>query len=155
MESSSLIFYQLQHLAAMVSRQSDQILLERLGIGMSQLRILNMLEQDPNTAQRKIANRLGQTEASISRQIKLMAGKGLLAVGVSPRSKREHVALLTAKGAKMTEAAKEVLEAYYQPAAGLLTDKQRKYLDETLEMLHSHTCVPGKPFACDSYRRTS
>lgn len=133
----------------MMLRQSDQVLQERLGIGLSQLRILTMLEHDPNARQRQLADRLGQTEASVSRQIKLMAEKGYLTVAVNPKSRREHRAAITPKGSKITLAAQEALALYNQPIDELLGDKQRKALAEALVVLHAHTCVPGKPFACD------
>jgi len=148
-EPISAIPYLLQHTATMLLRQSDQVLQERLGIGMSQLRILTMLEHEPNVQQRKLADRLGQTEASISRQIKLMSEKGFLMVMVNPKSKREHITVLAPKGIKITEAAKEVLAAYHQPVAELLSDKQSKQLVEALTAFHGHVCAPGKPFACD------
>ena len=59
--------YLLQHTATILMRQSDQVLQERLGIGMSQLKLLMMLQNSPNVQQRKLAECLGQTEASISR----------------------------------------------------------------------------------------
>lgn len=149
MEPVSSIAYLLQHTATMMMRQSDQVLQERLGIGMSQFRILMLLQLEPGVQQRKLADCLGQTEASISRQIKLMADKGLLTVAVNPKSKREHVMVLTPKGVKITEAAKDVLAGYNQPVNDLLGEKQRKQLSEMLASLHDHTCAAGKPFACD------
>lgn len=149
MEPDLAIPYLLQHTATMMSRQSDQVLQERLGVGVSQLRILTMLEHEPNVQQRKLADRLGQTEASISRQVKLMAEKGYLTVTTNPKSKREHVTVLTPKGIKIAAAAKEVLTIYHQPVNELLNEKQRKQLAETLALLHGHTCTPGRPFACD------
>jgi DNA-binding MarR family transcriptional regulator len=149
MEPISAIPYLLQHTATMMLRQSDQVLQERLGIGMAQMRILAMLEHDPNARQRQLADRLGQTEASISRQIKLMAEKGYITVGLNPKSRREHRAVITPKGAKIIEAAEEVLALYHHPIDEILGEKERKALAETLVALHTHTCVPGKPFACD------
>lgn len=149
MEPVLAIPYLLQHTATMMLRQSDQVIQERLGLGMSQLRILIMLEHEPNVQQRKLADRLGQTEASISRQVKLMVEKGHLTVTTNPKSKREHLTLLTPKGIKITEAAKEVLTNFYQPIDELLSEKQRKHLAESLTILHGHTCMPGRPFACD------
>src|ERR1700755_3521534 len=89
--------YLLQHTATILMRQSDQVLQERLGIGMSQFRVLLMLQRNANSQQRKLAECLGQTEASISRQIKLLCEKSLLAVRVNPQSRREHIAVLTPK----------------------------------------------------------
>lgn len=149
MESIASVSYLLQHTATMMMRQSDQVLQERLGIGMSQLRILLLLLDEPNVQQRKLADCLGQTEASISRQIKLMGEKGYLTVMVNPKSKREHITVPTAKGVKITEAAKDVLEAYTQPLAEQIGDKKQKQLYELLSEIHAHTCVTGKPFACN------
>jgi DNA-binding MarR family transcriptional regulator len=141
--------YLLQHTATILMRQSDQVLQERLGIGMSQFKLLMMLKENPNVQQRKLAECLGQTEASISRQIKLLCEKGLLAIKINPRSRREHITVPTVKGAKMTEAALDVLAQYHSPMFDLLTDKQTQQLVEMLNKFHAYTCVPGKPYACD------
>jgi DNA-binding MarR family transcriptional regulator len=149
MDSIITTGYLLQHTATILMRQSDQVLQERLGVGMSQFRLLMMLQETPNVQQRKLAECLGQTEASISRQIKLLVEKGLLGVRVNPKSRREHITVLTSKGVKMTEAAIEVLNQYHSPVFDTLTDKQRQQLNEILVKMHSYTCVAGKPFACD------
>jgi DNA-binding MarR family transcriptional regulator len=141
--------YLLQHTATILMRQSDQVLQERLGIGMSQFKLLMMLRENPNVQQRKLAECLGQTEASISRQIKLLCEKGLLAIKINPRSRREHITVPTAKGVKMTEAALDVLTQYHTPMFDLITEKQTQQLVEILQKFHTHICVPGKPFACD------
>ena len=141
--------YLLQHTATILMRQSDQVLQERLGIGMSQFRLLMMLQRNPNVRQRKLAEALGQTEASVSRQIKLLYDRGLLAIKVNPKSRRENVTMPTVKGIKITEAGLEILEQYHTPMFGLLTEKERKQLVEILTKLHDYTCATGRPFACD------
>lgn len=149
MHPTITIGYLLQHSAAILMRQSDQVLQERLGIGMSQLRILMMLQNEPNAQQRKLADCLGQTEASISRQTKLLAEKGFLTVRINPKSRRAHITVLTPKGFKITEAALEVLAQHNTPMLDRLSAKQRNQLTEMLTTLHEHICAPGKPFACD------
>ena len=149
MESFESMAYLLQHTALMMMRQADQVLQERLGIGVSQLRILSILRDDPNTSQRKIGDRLGQTEASISRQVKLLTQKGMLVAHTNPSSRREHIAVLTPKGIKLTDAAQEIVAHYGEPLAEVLSSRQREQLTAILETLHQHICVPGKPFACD------
>ncbi|HKU18798.1 MAG TPA: MarR family winged helix-turn-helix transcriptional regulator [Candidatus Saccharimonadales bacterium] len=141
--------YLLTHTASIVLRQSDQMLQERLGIGMSQFKLLLMLQKSPNVQQRTLAERLGQTEASISRQIKLLCEKGLLTVRVNPKSRREHITVPTTKGIKITEAAVEVLGEYNTPMLEKLSEKQRQQMAEALTVFHEHICSPGKPFACD------
>ncbi len=143
------VSYLMQHIAVIAMRQTDQTLQERLGIGMSQFKLLMILQHCPNVQQRKVAECLGQTEASVSRQIKLLCDKGLLTTRVNPKSRREHVTMLTAKGMKMTDAAAEVINQYSNPLMDLLTDKQRQVIEEALHKFHDYVCAPGKPFACD------
>jgi DNA-binding MarR family transcriptional regulator len=143
------IGYLLQHTATMLIRQSDQVLQERLGIGMSQLRLLMMLQHEPNVQQRKLAECLGQTEASVSRQIKLLREKSYLTVRVNPKSRREHVTVLTPRGVKMTEAALDILTKYHTPMLEPYSRKQVEQFTEMLAGIHAYTCAPGKPFACD------
>src|SRR6266545_1497160 len=106
--------YLLEHTASIIHRQSDQVLQERLGIGLSQFKILMMLQWRPHT-QRELADSLGQTEASISRQIKLLVEKGMLTVTVNPQNRREHRTTPTAKGIKVGQAAQEVMAEYHGP----------------------------------------
>jgi DNA-binding MarR family transcriptional regulator len=147
--SVNSIGYLLQHVASVVQRQADQVLQERLGIGMSQFRILQMLEHNPNVEQRRIADSLGQTEASISRQVKLLQERGMLATRVDPTERRRHITAPTTKGIKITVAAREVLEQYHDPLFREISPKAQEQLQRTLTLLHETTCAPGKPIACD------
>jgi DNA-binding MarR family transcriptional regulator len=148
-QTPSSIGYLLQHVAGVLHRQSDQVLQERLGIGVSQFRILMMLEQNPNVEQRRLADNLGQTEASISRQVKLLHEKGMLVTRVNPQERRKHMTAPTLKGSKVTEAAREVLAQYHEPLFDQLTPKEQEQLHHALTLLHERTCAPGKPMACD------
>jgi DNA-binding MarR family transcriptional regulator len=148
-QSSSTIGYLLQHVASVMHRQADQVLQERLGIGMSQYRILQMLEQNPKVEQRRLADSLGQTEASISRQVKLLHEKGMLTSRIQPDERRKHITMLTHKGLKVTDAAREVLELFYEPLVADMSPKEQEQLHAALTFLHEKVCVPGKPIACD------
>lgn len=145
MSSTHTTGYLFQHIAAIMARQSEQMLQERLGIGYSQFKILRALQTNPQMKQRHIAYNLGQTEASISRQVKLMIADGLLVSRVSQQSRREHITVPTAKGAKLTEVAMGILSTYYRPAFHALTDKQQEQLQETLEIIHTQICSNDHP----------
>jgi DNA-binding MarR family transcriptional regulator len=56
--------YLIQHLAAVMGKQSEHVLKEQLGIGISQYRILMVLDWNPRVQQSAIATSLGQTEAA-------------------------------------------------------------------------------------------
>lgn len=143
------IGYLLRHTADVLHRQLDQALLEQLGIGLSQLRLMIMLQHYPGAAQKQLASHLGQTEASISRQLKLLEADGLAEVAVVATEKRKHTAALTTKGETMAEAAKSLASNIYGKAVQDLNFKQRSALLESLDLLHRQTCQPGQPHSCD------
>lgn len=134
------IGYLLQRLAFCLNRQSDKVLQEELGIGFSQFKILMILQWRPNVQQKQIADNLGQTEASISRQIKLLKDDGLLATEINPNNKREHITKPTPRGIKMTEKALDVLNSYHRPMFAKLDAKQQQQLHEGLSVMYEYAC---------------
>ncbi len=148
MNVTNNIGYLLNHLAFVLGRQSDQILLERLGIGYSQFKIMMVLRWNPHVQQKQIAERLGQTEASISRQIKLLHEAGLLQTVKRPENRREHITTLTSKGERFTDEAMNILNSYHQPVFGKLSDKQQAALVSSLQSMHEETCDRDRPGAC-------
>lgn len=121
---------------AKMSRESDQILLEQLGIGLAQYKILTSLHESAKTQQRAIASQLGQTEASISRQIKILEGKGMLVVSRNPENLREHRSQLTIKGLRVIEAAETSLKRYHRSVFAHLSKKQYSQLQEIVQKLN-------------------
>jgi len=148
MKPSNNIGYLLQHTAGTLARQSDQILLERLGVGMSQFKILMVLQSTPGVQQKHIAENLGQTEASISRQIKLMHQEGLLQTRINQANRREHITTLTPKGDRLTEEAMNILNQYHVPMWESIGDRGQKQFTELLTRLHREICSGDKPGRC-------
>lgn len=128
------IFYALQRVANDVHKYVDQMLLERLGIGVSQLRILHVL-QEQEMSQRNLADDLGQTEASISRQAKVLMQKGLVQTRVNPKNQRERLVSILPKGARIMLVADTDLQNGMSTQLEQLTDKQRKQLQDILNTL--------------------
>jgi len=149
MPQTNQLGYLLHHLSFTVDRQSDQILLERLGIGFSQFKILMALRSEEGVRQKQIADYLGQTEASISRQIKIMQNKGLLKSRVSPISKRAHITILTPKGLSLADEALDTLNHYHGPMFARLSAKQQSNLSEILNAMHPEVCRNDKPGHCN------
>ncbi|HZM64274.1 MAG TPA: MarR family winged helix-turn-helix transcriptional regulator [Candidatus Saccharimonadales bacterium] len=141
--------YLLDHVSSILHRQADQIIQEQLGIGLSQFKILELLESWPRTNQRSLASLLGQTEASISRQIKLLQQKGLLLTQVDPAEHRRHLAVLTAKGIKLTVAAREIAGQFHRQTLAGLNQREQEQLFKLLTALHEVSCAPGRRLACD------
>lgn len=138
----------LEHAAVSLAKQADQVLQERLGIGISQFKIMRVLHQSPNIQQRHIAERLGQTEASISRQTKLMHEQSLLQTTISPHNRREHITTLTLKGQRLADEAAAILDQYNAPMFNALSDKQQKQLLAMLAAMHEEICKGEKPGRC-------
>lgn len=132
--------YLLDHIASLLAKQSDQVLQEQLGIGLSQFKILRTLQAEPRTMQREIAVNLGQTEASVSRQVKLMLADGLLQSHRNPKDRREHLTIVTPKGERLTDAASIALERYHHPTFAALNDKQQEQTATVLRILHDQLC---------------
>lgn len=132
--------YLLHHIVALLTKQSDQVLQEQLGLTLSQFKILRILQASSRTPQKEIASTLGQTEASISRQVKLMMERGLLQSLRNTQDKREHLTVLTPKGEQLNMVAAGVLDRYYTPVFANLNDKQSKQLLEALAILHTALC---------------
>ena len=141
--------YLLQHLAAVMNKQSDKLLQEQLGIGFSQYRILMVLDWNPRIQQNAIASSLGQTEASISRQIKLLEKSGLLISQQDPLNRRKHIAKPTPKGMQITEAATSLLRRELETDFAHLGDTQLAELTQSLQQLHRFVCRAGKAGACN------
>ncbi len=138
--SSQNVGYLLHHITSVLARNSDQVLLEQLGIGFSQFKILLILQESPGVRQKTLAERLGQTEASVSRQIKLLIDGGLASSQVSPRSRREHLTYLTAKGTKVIDRSLEILNNYHAPVFAGLSEKQQQQLSDLLATVHTSIC---------------
>ncbi len=144
MQPTKNIGYLLNHLAFVLGRQSDQALQEQLDIGFSQFKIMMVLGWNPSIQQKQIADKLGQTEASVSRQIKLLHDQGLLSTKINPENRREHITRLTSKGERLTEQAMRTLNSYHAPTFAGLTDKQQQTLIEILTIMHEAVCGTDK-----------
>ena len=148
-ETAGSTMYLLQHIGTILERQFDQALLEQLGIGTSQYRILLALEAHSDISQKRLAANLGQTEASISRQVKLLQAKQLILTQVHPHSRRERVTSLSPKGTTVILAAKDLYAQVASGLLGVLADKQQKAFRDILGVLHNRGCTRGVPRSCD------
>lgn len=126
----------LDQTAFLLARHADQTLQERLGFGFSQYKIMEILQQWPNLQQKQIASKLSQTEASISRQIKLSQTQLLINVYINPKNKREHLISLTAKGERMTLEAETILNDFHTSLFTELTSKQEETMVRDLSEVY-------------------
>lgn len=119
-----------QKLAFSLLRRSDELLQAKLGIGYAQYKLLEVLAEHPHSNQRFVASSLMQTEASISRQVKLMQNAGLLRVGTPAENKRMRVIALSTKGSEVHARGAQLLnECYLRAFQKLRPDEAQSFLD--------------------------
>jgi DNA-binding MarR family transcriptional regulator len=141
--------YLLMHVAEVMDKQFDQLLHKQLGIGVSQYRLLMVLDQSPYLQQRGIAEMLGQSEAGISRQIRNLEKYNLIVSRRDPMNKRRCLNSLTPIGTRVTiDANRLVRESLISRTAGM-EDEWPLRLNQDLRKLHQIICYPGKIGACD------
>lgn len=137
MSFKNSIGYLIHELAQQLDTESDQILSERYGIGFAQFKVLLVLEEKENITQKEIAIKLSQTEASISRQIKILQIKGLVKNRIDPSNRRQHCITLTPRGVEITHKASHALNVYHSPKFDRVSEKNQNRISETLMMLKS------------------
>ena len=141
--------YSLHHLALVLDRQSDLLLQERLDIGFSQFKILMALKWHSGVQQKQIASKLGQTEASVSRQIKTLQEVGLITAKKSANNKRERITTLTPKGEKLIDKALAALDSYHSPVFNRLNPVQQSQLKDLIDIMHEQACQPDRTGGCN------
>jgi DNA-binding MarR family transcriptional regulator len=126
------IVYFLQQLAFIFERHCDQVFMEQLGLGYAQYKILINIKNSDGIKQNVLAFNLHQTEASISRQIKLLKNRGMITSSINPKNRRERLSILTEKGERISLAAEKILDLYNKK---LLVDFSEKDLKNFTEIL--------------------
>lgn len=132
MDFKRSVGYLIHELSQKLTAESDQVLLERYGIGFSQYKVLLSLEATQGRPQKEIALYLSQTEASISRQIGVLIDKNLVVIGPS-KDNRQHLIYLTPRGEEMAQKSTTALNSYHAPFFKNLNEKQ---LDQLTELLY-------------------
>jgi len=105
-----------------VQQSAEELLQAQCGVGLSQIRILAALDKSATRSQASVAQALGQTEANVSRQLKVMKKDGLVTVTKNKKDKRQRDVSLTPKGFRTFSKADQVLTHHEK---GLLSTMSR------------------------------
>jgi DNA-binding MarR family transcriptional regulator len=81
-----------------LEREVEQELKVSFALTFSQFRVLNGLFASGEVSQRELARSLEVTPAVVSKQVEVLAARGLVMQRANPASKRENLLLLTKKG---------------------------------------------------------
>lgn len=99
-----------------LERVMDRDLREAVGLPAATFALLRVLEEPTCANQQEIAELLGLTKGSVSRQVDAAAGAGLVVVEVSAMSRREKVVRLTTAGSAVVAKGQAVVDRYELPA---------------------------------------
>lgn len=130
----------LLHIADMLSRRTDQVLQERLGMSLAQYKVLQQIAARPGITQRQVADLLFQTEAAVSRQVGLLCSKDLLILKVNKANRRERNLYTAAKAGKLLDAAREASQAIEHKMLRAIPDKMLKHTAEVHQSIHQELC---------------
>jgi len=129
------LYWQIQKLAFLLEKRADESLKTQLGIGFAQYKVLEAINQNMLARQNMIASMLDQTEASISRQIKILQKKGLITVADVMGNKRARELSLTHIGEEIIRNAEDVLDVSQAQVMGSLSYQEQRLLQELFERM--------------------
>ncbi len=93
------LWYLTRRVAGLMDRNGETLFQRELGISLAQFLVLSVIDAHPGTLnQQQVADRLGLTKGTVSRQIDHAVSAGLVEVRPSPHSRRENAVGLTPAG---------------------------------------------------------
>jgi DNA-binding MarR family transcriptional regulator len=93
------LWYLIRRAAGLMDHQGEVLLRRELGVSLAQFLVLSVVDAHPGPlSQQAIADRVGLTKGSVSRQIDQAVAAGLITVRVASHTRREHAVTLTEAG---------------------------------------------------------
>jgi len=128
-------FPPLLHLSFILQQVSDELLLDEVGVGLSQARIMSVLHLAVPRSQRAVAGQLSQTEANVSRQLRDMKKLGLVGITKNKKDGRQKDVTLTSKGSRTYQKAEKVLKSQQGKFLRLLSGSEVKAFERAAHNL--------------------
>jgi DNA-binding MarR family transcriptional regulator len=128
-------YWQIHRLSFFLEKKADESLKEQLGVGFAQYKVLEAINQNALARQNMVANMLDQTEASISRQIKILQAKGLISVSLVMGNKRARELSLTRVGEEIVGSASNVLDVMQSQIMDGFSYQDQMILQELLDRM--------------------
>lgn len=122
------LFWQLHKLSFVLEKRADESLKSELGIGFAQYKVLEAINQNTLTKQNAVAEMLDQTEASISRQVKILQKKGLITIEDVMGNRRARELSLTHVGEEVVGSAERILDTLQLAVMNNMSEKEQQLL---------------------------
>jgi DNA-binding MarR family transcriptional regulator len=129
------LYWQIHRLAFLLEKIADESLKTQLDIGFAQYKVLEAINQNMLARQNMVAEMLDQTEASISRQIKILQKKGLITVVTVMGNKRAKELSLTRVGEEIVHNAEDIIDVSQAQVMGGLSYQEQHLLQELFERM--------------------
>jgi len=129
------LYWQIHKLAFLLEKRADENLKAQAGIGFAQFKVLEAVGSNMLAKQNLIASQLDQTEASISRQIKILQKKSLITVASVMGNRRARELSLTEKGEELLLQCVEILDMAQSQIIGALSYQEQRHFQELFERM--------------------
>ena len=129
------LYWQIHKLAFLLEKRADENLKAQAGIGFAQFKVLEAVGSNMLAKQNLIASQLDQTEASISRQIKILQKKSLINVASVMGNRRARELSITEKGEELLLQCVEILDLAQAQIIGALSYQEQRHFKELFERM--------------------
>ncbi|MCA9328485.1 MarR family transcriptional regulator, partial [Candidatus Saccharibacteria bacterium] len=106
-----------------------------VGLGFAQYKVLEAIGRNMLAKQNLVAELLDQTEASVSRQVKILEKKGLIIVGTVMHNRRARELSLTERGEEALRHCEETLDLAQSAVIGGLSYQEQRHFQELFERM--------------------
>lgn len=131
--------WQFHKISFLLEKSADEALKRQLGIGYAQYKVLEAINHNSLARQNTVAEMLDQTEASISRQVRILQKKGLIKISSVMGNRRAKELSLTTVGEEMVSNAVEVIEVAQAKFFSKINFAEQQKMLELLERMLSGT----------------
>jgi DNA-binding MarR family transcriptional regulator len=122
-----------RRIGTVMDRRSDAICRQELGTSFAQFLVLSVVDAYPGELnQQTIADRLGLTKGTVSRQLDAAAAAGLMTVQPARHSRRENTVALTAAGTALVRKGDAALDAPRDAVSRTIDAEQLRATVQTL-----------------------
>jgi DNA-binding MarR family transcriptional regulator len=105
------LWFLVRRVAALMDRSGEELFRSRLGVSLAQFLVLSVVDAHPGPLnQQAIAERVGLTKGTVSRQIEQATSAGLMQVEVAAHSRRENSVSLTPAGTDLVRRGDELFQ---------------------------------------------
>jgi DNA-binding MarR family transcriptional regulator len=126
-------WYLTRRVTGLMDRAGEALFQRELGISLAQFLVLSVVDARPGPMnQQQVADRLGLTKGTVSRQIDNAVSAGLMKVQPSPHSRRENTVTLTTAG---TDLVRRGDTAFHQTRAATLPAVDPHDMDVAIRVL--------------------